>query len=93
MCLTTGTQLEKGRTEMHGSLWIYHQSEGCAPQCRIRSTPAQHTRDRRADWILPLIVLTGHLRRLLKEKGLLEDQPWVETLLQSGAPQRIQSPF
>lgn len=31
MC-QTGAQLENGRTEMDGSLWVCQQSEGCAPQ-------------------------------------------------------------
>lgn len=38
-------------------------------------------------------TVSGHVRGLLMEKGLLEVQPQAETLLQSGALQRIQSPF
>lgn len=38
-------------------------------------------------------TVSGHLRGLLRERGLLEVQPQAETLLQSGALQRIQSPF
>lgn len=38
-------------------------------------------------------TVSGHLRGLLMEKGLLEVQPQAETLLQSGGLQRIQSPF
>lgn len=37
-------------------------------------------------------TVSGHLRGLLVEKGLLEVHPQVETWLQSGALQRIQSP-
>ena len=38
-------------------------------------------------------TVSGHLRGLLMEKGLLEVQPQAETSLQSGALQRMQSPF
>lgn len=80
------------------------EASGCAisqraallTQFRISSTPAQNTREREGASRLDSAsdsTDSGHLRRLLKEKGLLEDQPWAETLLQSGASQRIQSPF
>lgn len=66
-------------------------------QCRISPAPAQNTGKRagasRPDSASDSTV-SGYLRGLLMEKGLLEGQPQAEeTLLQSGALERIQSPF
>lgn len=93
-CQTTGAQLENGRTEMHWKPWdMWLRSSNSAESVQPSSKHWEEREGARRMGPTTDGTVSGHLRGLLRERGLLEVQPQAETLLQSGALQRIQSPF